>query len=160
MNCAICFFPFIWKQFIITLLPKRICKGFGIDVAHNFNMRIEIPSQLWTLFGSNEQTSLTIVSVSMLKSGSLVTVSMIWLLGRELSFVVGPHCYLKESVNRFALTKISEKLIALDNSKCDITWDGIVDCVWLCVFNPIIYPRRVPLITKFFKFFRKIFCSE
>ena len=82
-------------------------RGFEIDVAHNFNMRIEIPSQPWALFGSNERISLIIVSVSILMSESLVTVSMVWLLGRELSFVIGLHCSLKKSLNRFALTKKS-----------------------------------------------------
>ena len=70
-------------------------------------MHIEIPSKPWALFGSNEQISLIIVSVSILMSESLVTVSMVWLLGRELSFVIGLHCSLKKSLNRFALTKKS-----------------------------------------------------
>ena len=51
-------------------------------------MCIEIPSQPWALFASNER-SLIIVSVSMLMSESLVTVSVVWLLGRELSFAIG-----------------------------------------------------------------------
>ena len=84
-----------------------ICRGLKIGVAHGFNIRIEIPSQLWAFFGSNEGISLIIIiiSVSMLKPEHLLTVSMIWLLGRELSFVIGLHCSLKKSLNRFALTK-------------------------------------------------------
>ena len=70
-------------------------------------MRIEIPSQPWSFFGSIEQISLILVSVLILMSESLVTVSMVWLLGRELSFVIGVHCSLKKSLNRFALTKKS-----------------------------------------------------
>ena len=70
-------------------------------------MRIEIPSQPWALFGSNERISLVIVSVSILMSESLVTVSMVWLLGRELSFVISLHCSLKKSLNRSALSKKS-----------------------------------------------------
>ena len=49
------------------------------------------PSQPWP----NEQ-SLVIVPVSMLKFESLVAVSMIWLFGRELPFVLGLHCSLKK----------------------------------------------------------------
>ena len=40
-------------------------------------------------------------------SESLVTVSMVGLLGRELSFVIGLHCSLKKSLNRFAFSKKS-----------------------------------------------------
>ena len=40
-------------------------------------------------------------------SESLFTVSMVGLLGRELSFVIGPHCSLKKSLNRFAFSKKS-----------------------------------------------------
>ena len=39
----------------------------------------------------------------MLMSESLVTDSMVWLLVRELTFVIGQHCSLKKSLNRFAL---------------------------------------------------------
>ena len=88
---------------------RRICRGFEIDVAPNFNIRIEIPSQPWALFGSNERLSLRIISGSILISESLVTVSMVWLLGRELPFLIGLHCYLKKSFNRFALSKKSVK---------------------------------------------------
>ena len=59
------------------------------------------------LFGSNEQIILIIVSVSMFKSESLATVSMVWLLGRELSFVIDLHRSLKKSLNKFALTEKS-----------------------------------------------------
>ena len=52
-------------------------RGFGVDVAHNFNMRIEIPSQPRALFGSNEGISLIIVSVSIVMSESQVTVSIV-----------------------------------------------------------------------------------
>ena len=48
-----------------------------------------------------------IVSLSMLKSESLVTISKTWLWGRELSFLIGLHCSLKNSLNRFGLTKES-----------------------------------------------------
>ena len=68
-------------------------------------MSIEIPSQ--PLVGSNGRISLIIVSVSILMPESLVAVSMVWLLGRELSFVISPHCSLKKSLNRFALAKKS-----------------------------------------------------
>ena len=40
-------------------------------------------------------------------SESLVTVSMVRLLRRELSSVIGLNCSLKKSLNRFALTKKS-----------------------------------------------------
>ena len=40
-------------------------------------------------------------------SKSLFIVSMVWLLGRELSFVIGLHCSVKKSLNRFALTEKS-----------------------------------------------------
>ena len=40
-------------------------------------------------------------------SESLVTVSMVWLLGRELSFVISLHCSPKKSLNRSALSKKS-----------------------------------------------------
>ena len=102
----VCLFPFIWKTFI-TLLLKRICRGFEIDVVHNFNMRIDIPSQLWALFGFNERISLIIVPASILISESLVTVSMVWLLRRELWFMIGLYCSLKRSLSRFAPTKKS-----------------------------------------------------
>ena len=61
----------------------------------------------WALSGSNERISLIIELVSILMSESLVTVSMVWFLGRKLSFVIGLHCSLKKSLNRFALTKKS-----------------------------------------------------
>ena len=48
-----------------------------------------------------------IVPVSILMSESLVTVSRVCLLGRELSFVIGRHCSLKKSLNRFAFSKKS-----------------------------------------------------
>ena len=55
-----------------------MCRCFEIDVAHNFNMGIEIPSQTRALFGSSEQIGIIIiVSMSMLKSESIVTVSKI-----------------------------------------------------------------------------------
>ena len=47
----------------------------------------------------------TIVSVSMLMSESLVIVSAVWLLGRELSFVICLHYSLKKSLNRFVSSK-------------------------------------------------------
>ena len=72
-----------------------MCRGFEIDIANNFNMRIAIPSQPWDLFGSNEQINLIKVSARMLMLESLVTVSMAWLLGREWSFEIGLHCSLK-----------------------------------------------------------------
>ena len=40
-------------------------------------------------------------------SENLVTVSMVGLLGRELSFVTGLHCSLKKSLNKFAFSKKS-----------------------------------------------------
>ena len=108
MNCdTFAFFHSFGKHLLITLLLKRICRALETDVAHNFNMHIEIPSQPWALFGSNERISLIIVSVSILMSESLVTVSMVWLLGRELSFVISLHCSLKKSLNRSALSKKS-----------------------------------------------------
>ena len=82
------FFLSLWKHSFIALLLKRICRDFEIEVAHNFHMRSEIPSQPLTLLGSNERISLIIALVSMLKSANLVTASMILLLGRELSFVI------------------------------------------------------------------------
>ena len=57
-----------------------------------YMLRIEILSQPWALFGSSEQISLIIVSVSLLKSESKVTVPKLWLLGTELSFVIGLCC--------------------------------------------------------------------
>ena len=99
------FFHSFGKYSFITLLLKRIWRGFEIDVAHNLNMRIEIPSQPWALFWSNERISLIIVSMLMLES--LVTVSMVWLLGTELSFLIGLHCSLKKSLVRFSLSKKS-----------------------------------------------------
>ena len=87
-----------------------MCRGFEIEIAHNFTMRIQIPSQPWALFGSNERISLIIVSASILISESLVTVSMTWLLGRELSFMIGLHFSLKKSINRFVFTFIFEPL--------------------------------------------------
>ena len=77
------FFHSFGKHSFITLLLKRICRGFEIDAAHNFTMRIEIPSQPWALFGSNERISLIIVPVSILMSESLATVSMVWLLEKR-----------------------------------------------------------------------------
>ena len=65
------------KHSFITLLLKRICRGFEIDVTHNFNMRNDIPSQSWASFESNERINLIIVSVSILISESLVIVSMV-----------------------------------------------------------------------------------
>ena len=50
-------------------------RGLEVGIAHNFNMAIDIPSQLWALLGTIEQISLTNVTVSMLKSECLVTVS-------------------------------------------------------------------------------------
>ena len=41
----------------------------------------------------------------MLMSESLVTVSMVGSLGRDLSFVIGLHCSVKKLLNRFAFTK-------------------------------------------------------
>ena len=61
----------------------------------------------WALSGSNERISLIIELVSIAMSESLVTVSMVWFLGSKLSFVISPHCSLKKSLNRFALTKKS-----------------------------------------------------
>ena len=101
------FFHSFGKHSFITLLLKRICRGFEIDVVLNLNMRTEIPSLRRALFGSNGRISLTIVSVSTLMSESLATVSMVWLLGRELSFVISLHCSLKKSLNRSALSKKS-----------------------------------------------------
>ena len=102
------FFHSFGKHSLITLLLKRICRCFEIDVGHNFNMGVGIPSQPWALFGSNEPISLITVSVSILMSESLVTVSRVWLLGRELlSFVIGLHSSLKKSLNRFAFSKKS-----------------------------------------------------
>ena len=69
------FFHSFGKHSFITLLLKRIYRGLEIGIAHNFNMAIDIPSQLWALFGTIEQISLTNVTVSMLKSECLVTVS-------------------------------------------------------------------------------------
>ena len=43
----------------------------------------------------------------MLMLESPVTVSVVLLLGRELSCVKGLHCSLKKSLNRFPLTKKS-----------------------------------------------------
>ena len=99
------FFHSFGKQSFITLFLKRICRGFEVEVGHSFNMRIEIPSQPLALVGSYEQISLTIVSVSMLMCESLVTVSVVWLLGRKLSFVIGLHCSLKKPLNRHDFTK-------------------------------------------------------
>ena len=45
--------------------------------------------------------------MSILMPESLVTVSMVWLLGTELSLVIGLHCSLKKTLNRFALSKKS-----------------------------------------------------
>ena len=84
----ICLLPFTWKYSYITLLLKRICISRDIDLGNNFNMRNEIPSQPWALFRFNEQISLIIVSMSILMSEGLAAVSMVWLLGRELSFVL------------------------------------------------------------------------
>ena len=111
--------PFLWTGTIIAFFHsfgkhsfyyvfiKKIRGGFEITVAHNFNMRIEIPSQPWALFGSTEGISLIIISVSILMPEILATVSVVWLLGRELSFAICLHCSMKSSLNRFALTKTS-----------------------------------------------------
>ena len=85
----------LWERFL-TLRPKN-----------NRNptlLQRRVPTGL---FGSNEQIILIIVSVSMFKSESLATVSMVWLLGRELSFVIDLHRSLKKSLNKFALTEKS-----------------------------------------------------
>lgn len=68
------FFPFIRKTSSQYTLLQRKCRSFEIDVVYNFNMRADIPSQPWTLFGSNEKISLTIVSVPMLKIESLAAI--------------------------------------------------------------------------------------
>ena len=60
----------------------------------------------------------------MLKSKSLVTVSMIKLLGKELSFVIVLHSYLKKSLNRLAL---SEKIVTTQGFPQVLkTWADIV----------------------------------
>ena len=68
-------------------------------------MRTEIESQPRALFRFNEQTSLMIVSVLMLKSESLDTVSKIRLLRKELSFM--STLFSEKIVNRFVLNKKS-----------------------------------------------------
>ena len=43
----------------------------------------------------------------MVMSESLVKVSIVWLIGRELEFEIGLDCSLKNSLNKFAFTKKS-----------------------------------------------------
>ena len=61
---------------------KRICIGFEIDVAHDFDMRIEISLQPWALFGSNERIIDQQVFGAVLGSLSL-SASLSWYLALE-----------------------------------------------------------------------------
>ena len=72
-------FTFV-KYLFITLLLKRTCRGFEVDIAQDFDMLTDISTEPWALFGSNERRSLTIISVLILKSESLVKVSKFWFL--------------------------------------------------------------------------------
>ena len=69
----------------------------------------------WALSGSNERISLIIELVSILMSESLVTVSMVWFLGRKLSFT-----------SRGVINEIFEPLINAfknDHGFLELLWD-------------------------------------
>ena len=78
------------KQFL-----TRIDKGFAIEEAHNFIIRIDISLCPCVLFGSNDLIISTILSVQISKVGSFCSVANVILGGIELSLSTVVHCCLK-----------------------------------------------------------------
>ena len=88
---------YYWKGYVevlrLTLRTILTCVWDSIT-AISF---VSIP---WT----NELNNSISVNINVGKSSYS---SMVWLLERELSFIIGLHCPLKKSLNRFALTRKS-----------------------------------------------------
>ena len=68
------FAPFFRETFIFKTLSKRIDKGFAIEEAHNFVIRIHISSCPWALLESNDLIILTVSSVQNSNADSFCSV--------------------------------------------------------------------------------------
>ena len=75
------------KQFL-----KRIDKGFAIEEAHNFIIRIDISSCPWALFASNNLIILIISSKQNSKVDSFCSVANVMFGGIELPLSTVVHC--------------------------------------------------------------------
>ena len=99
------FFHSFGKYSFSKLCLKSKNKGFGIKEAHRFNMRMEIPSCPWALFRSKDLIMLVISSLEILNDEILSVVSKTKSLGRVLSFSIVLHCWVKNSISKFAFPR-------------------------------------------------------
>ena len=56
------------KALIIQTVFVKNCSGFDIEVAHSFNIRINVSSWPWALFGSNDLINFNNIIVGNFKS--------------------------------------------------------------------------------------------
>ena len=96
------------KHWFLKQFLKRIYKGFPIEEAHNFIIRIDISSCPWALFGSTDLIILTISSVQNSKVDSFCSVANVILGGIERTIVIYRCTSLtKIIVNKLTFTKKS-----------------------------------------------------
>ena len=86
------FLPFFRETFISKQFLKKIAKGFAIEEAHNFIIRIDISSCPWTLFGSNDLIILIISSLQNSKVDSFCSVANIIFGAIELPLSTIGNC--------------------------------------------------------------------
>ena len=127
----VCLLHSFGKHSFITLLLKRICRGFEIDVAHNFYMFTEIPSQPWALFEYNEQLEMQLV-----------------LEPSSIKHFCSPHEFLhllNNSLNNLlmCLKSIIENVSCFKYYSIDLEFEGLITCNLL--LN----------LAQFIKFFKK-----
>ena len=121
IGTILAFFYSFRKHLFSKLCLKSKKERFDIEEAHNFNMRMEIPSCPWALFGSKDLIILVFSSLEISKDEILSVVSKTKSLGRLLSFSIVLHCWVKNSLSKFAFSK---KLV----TSCSLTkiWSNVM----------------------------------
>ena len=78
--------------------------GLEISCGHNFNIRTDIPSDSWALFGSRFLIISAICDGKHLKVENLKSVKKSMFSGKELSVFNNVHCSEKKLLNKSAFS--------------------------------------------------------
>ena len=104
---VLAFFHSLGKHSFSKQFLKRVYKGFAIEEAHNFTIRIDISSCPWALLGSNDLTILIMSSTQNAEVDSFFFSCKRYIRWNGTAVIYCGTLLIKQLWNKFAFTKKS-----------------------------------------------------
>ena len=88
------------KALIIQTVFVKNCSGLDIEVAHSFNIRINVSSWPWALFGYNDLINFNYVIVGNFKSRKSFLSFKTYIFINWIGLFTVVHCWLKKIIKQ------------------------------------------------------------